>query len=99
MLSVKNNIKYWQTLGLAFINNPMKKIVWKINNASGKAAYVGSIRIGTYWYNSIDSKNGKYKVTSFMPQSKIEAAYAQNEEEAMQIIITAFETFITEISE
>ena len=76
----------------------MKQIVWKRNNMGGKSAYVGSIRIGYYWFNGVDSKNGKYKTTSLLPQSTLASAYAQDDVEAEQMIIKTFETFIANIS-
>lgn len=47
------------------------KINWKGNDVGGETAYVGLIRVASYFYNGIDSKNGAYKGTSFLPQSKL----------------------------
>lgn len=75
-----------------------KEVIWKRNDASGKNGYIGSIRIGSYHFNGVDSKNGQYKVSSLMPQSTVKNAYAKDEAEAMQIIITEFDEFMNKLT-
>jgi hypothetical protein len=61
----------------------LKPIIWKRNDNSGASAYVGTIKIGSYFYNAIDSKNGKYKGNTIY---KPDSFKVDSEEEARKII-------------
>ena len=74
-----------------------KEIIWKRNDNGGKNAYVGEIRIGTYYYNLFDTKNGKYKVNSLLPQSNILGIKVDTEELAMEMIEKEFNIFINKL--
>jgi hypothetical protein len=74
-----------------------KEIIWKRNNSGGKNAYVGEIRIGDYYYNGIDSKNGKYKVNSLLPQSTLIGHKVDSDTEAMKLIETEFNLFMKKL--
>ena len=74
-----------------------KEIIWKRNDMNGKNAYVGEIRIGTYHWNAIDSVNGKYKVISLLPQSKVTGVKVDSDEEAMKLIEKEFNLFMNKL--
>jgi hypothetical protein len=74
-----------------------KEIIWKRNDNGGKNAYVGEIRIGSYFYNGVDSVNGKYKVSSLLPQSKVIGIKVNTDELAMEMIETEFNIFINKL--
>jgi hypothetical protein len=78
----------------------VKQITWKNNNVGGKSAYLGSVKIGQYWYNGIDGvKNGKYRLSVVLPQCSFDVKNANSDEEAQSIIKEALETFIANITE
>lgn len=77
----------------------LKKIVWKRNNNGGESAYVGTIKVGNYYYNGVDSKNGKYKATSFLPQSGMINVYVPNSELAKELLEADFNVFIKAMTE
>ena len=45
----------------------LKPIRWVNNSAGGKTAFIGTVKIGNYFYNSIDPKNGIYRVINLLP--------------------------------
>jgi len=75
----------------------LKEIVWKRNDSGGENAYIGTVRIGQYFYNGIDSKNGKYKVNSMLPQSFITQITVNTVEEAKDLVIKELDKFINKI--
>jgi hypothetical protein len=76
----------------------MKEIIWKSNDMGGKNAYVGTIRIDQYFYNGVDSVNGKYKVSSLLPQSKVSAIKLNTDEEAQELISNEFKVFMEKLN-
>lgn len=46
------------------------KIIWK-RTTSGEAAYIGKIKVASYHWNAVDSRNGNYKGSSLLPQSTL----------------------------
>jgi hypothetical protein len=76
----------------------LKEIVWKRNDNGGETAYIGTVRIGQYFYNGIDSKNGTYKVSSTIPQLMLIQAKVYTVEEAKDLILIEFNDFIKKIS-
>ncbi len=76
----------------------MKEIIWKRNNQGGENAYVGTIRIGQYYYNGVDTKNGTYKVSSTLPQSMLSNAKVFEIAEAKELVVNEWNKFIENIS-
>lgn len=76
----------------------MKEIIWKRNLQGGENAYVGTIRIGQYHYNGVDSKNGTYKVSSMLPQSMLSNAKVFEVAEAKELVINEWNKFVENIS-
>lgn len=73
------------------------KIIWK-NSEYGKRAYVGKIKIGGYFYNSI-TKSPNWKVNFFYDSySKatdfLEKEGADTESECMKLVEQAFKKFM-----
>ena len=77
----------------------LKQITWKNNNVGGKSAYLGSVKIGQYWYNGIDSKNGKYRVSCVLPQCGFDVKLADSDEAAKEVINIALDVFVSNITE
>ena len=52
------------------MNIGINDIVWLYEN-QGAYAYVGKIKIGSYFLDTINPKEGKYRVRSLLPQSNL----------------------------
>ena len=76
----------------------LKEIVWKSNQQGGETAYIGTVRIGQYFYNGIDSKIGTYIVSSNLPNSMLIRAKIFEIETAQEMITNEFDRFIKNIT-
>jgi len=76
----------------------LKEIRWVKNDASGHAAFIGSIKVGQYFWNAIDQKNGAYRLNCVLPNTKVAKEYANTPDEAKTTIINAIDCFIKEIT-
>jgi hypothetical protein len=72
------------------------KIIWKRNDNGGESAYLGSIRVASYFYNGIDSRNGSYKGSSLLPQSKL-TFKTDSVDEIKNLVDTDVREFLTKL--
>jgi hypothetical protein len=71
-------------------------VVWK-RSTNGANAYVGEIKIGGYYWNIVDSRNGRYKVVSILPLSTLNTKI-NVESHARELIEGDFNTFMKKLS-
>lgn len=75
----------------------IKEIVWKRNDNGGETAYIGTVRIGQYFYNGIDAKMGTYIVSSNLPHSMLIRAKIFDVVTAKEMITNEFDRFINKL--
>lgn len=79
-----------------------KQLIYKRNDVGGANAYAGSLRVGNYHYNGINSRtHGKYVVKSPMLHVvgiKLSSEYANSDEEARTIIQAGFDEFMVKLN-
>ncbi len=69
------------------------KVVWKKSDR-GESAYVGKVKIGSIFWNSIDPKNGQYKIGTLLPQVTLPQSKIDDYEEGKKIVEGSYIIFM-----
>lgn len=73
----------------------MIQIIWKNNDAGGKNAYLGNVKVATYHYNGIDSKNGKYRGNVLL--DPVTPFKVHTEEEIKELVLRHVSEYLTRL--
>lgn len=80
-----------------------KKLIWKNSTSkytSGKDAFIGKIKVGTYYYNGIDRDPAlRYVAKTTLPNLKPDLGKFPTEEEAIDIIEKSVAAWLKEITQ